>query len=167
VFKKKVIDIPIYMEQLTMIIVDGDFEELGDKYGIPEKQYDAGALTWTEDDFESFVAFRRDHVTHSAVSHEALHVIQFLYSNRGIEYVEGANEHDTYLLGWLVKQITRFCAIELFVNDLPQLLDIYKKPSKRKQKDIEWLESKGYDSVALIIKNTNLNERKVIRTNKG
>lgn len=104
--KKKTINIPIYECKLTMIL-DKDLSYVEKKYSTKSLS-DYGAITMrVPNKFSEYVvAFEYSEGT--IIAHEVVHLVNYIYQDKGIELDRYNDEHSAYLTGWLYKQIDKF-----------------------------------------------------------
>lgn len=103
--KTKRIKIPIYNGRLIIIKVD-DWEPINIKYG-----YKLGrkhnACVFKDFNDEVVVVFKDD-PTPSIIAHEAVHIVNHFFKDRGIDLDTENDEPYAYFLGWIVVQLNKF-----------------------------------------------------------
>jgi hypothetical protein len=108
-YRSKVIKIPIYYAQLTVILFD-KVEDVVKKYKLKTKIELAsyGALAFrVPDDYRHYaIALETD--WRANVVHEIIHVINYLYADLGIDLDLKNDEPQAYLAGWLFDEIDKF-----------------------------------------------------------
>lgn len=105
----KKIKIPIYFGVL-IIAVSNDFCEaermLGIKTESPRTGFDAYALnTSPPDGLSRYVVMIKPSATPNIVAHEAFHIVNMIFKDRGVMYGLDNDEHAAYFLSWVVEQI--------------------------------------------------------------
>ena len=105
--KIKTINIPIYYGKLTFI-KSKSFKKTNKKYklAIPER---FGAVTFRNQNakgFECVVSFVDTNV--SLLAHEAVHVCNFIYENIGAKLDIENDEHQAYIIGWIIDEMELF-----------------------------------------------------------
>lgn len=108
IYKKK---IPIYFGELLVIFND-DFEEVTKKYRLDiEEPNNCGG--WSIQMSNGLGATRymiilQKTTRHSIISHEALHTVNRILFDRGIESDYSNDEAECYLIGYIIKEIYTF-----------------------------------------------------------
>ena len=105
--KKKKIKIPIFHGELTMIKAK-DFSKVGKKYKMNVEGF--SAVVWKDEKqkfLSLFVAFNGKPKS-DIIAHEAVHLVNHVFINKGIEPCRYNDENQAYLTGWFVKQIQKF-----------------------------------------------------------
>ena len=104
--RKTTIDIPIYCCKLT-IILDKDLSYVEKKYKTKSLS-DFGAVTMRVPDRfgEYIIAF--EYTEGSIISHEIVHLKNYIYQDCSIELDKYNDEPEAYLTGWLFDQINNF-----------------------------------------------------------
>lgn len=108
---KHKIDIPIYFGYL-IVVFDNDFQKVINKLNLDTKGRnnlaEYGAITMSQRNKKGvsqyFVIFP-ENVSHTVIAHEALHVTNWIMSDRCITADLVNDEPQAYLLGWVVGQI--------------------------------------------------------------
>lgn len=109
VYKK---DIPVYFGKLWVIFTD-DIIEAGKKIGIAFKPSANDCLGLAVRRIESgageYAIFIKSHKRNSpdVVAHEALHLVNYVFEDRGVELSTSNDEPQAYMLGWVVEQIEK------------------------------------------------------------
>lgn len=104
---KKRIKIPIYLDKLLIIQTD-NFEKIQRKYNL-RGIVDYCAITFQED--KEIVVVFNSKVDTSIVAHEALHICSYIFKNTGAEFDRDNDEPLAYLLGYIVKKISKVIKI--------------------------------------------------------
>ena len=105
---KKRIKIPIFLDKLLIIQTD-NFEKIQRKYNLGGIA-DYCAITFQMD--KEIVVVFNSKVNSSIVAHEALHVCSFIFKNTGVEFDKDNDEPLAYLLGYVVKKISKSIKIK-------------------------------------------------------
>lgn len=102
---KKKIKIPIYGGELT-VILDKDLSYIEKRYKTKSLN-DFGAVTLKDESkYKSYVvAF--EYSSGSIITHEIVHIINYLYIDCGIQLDRINDEHTAYLTGWLFDEIDK------------------------------------------------------------
>lgn len=100
---KKRIKIPIYLDKLLIIQTD-NFEKIQKKYNLGGIA-DYCAITFQMD--KEIVVVFNSKVDASIVAHEALHICSYIFKNTGAEFDKDNDESLAYLLGYVVKEISK------------------------------------------------------------
>lgn len=99
--------IPIYYG--TLIVYIGELEDITEKYSpCVDDLYRFDGLAYRVDGTgpnEYYVLAIRDDTTPKIIAHEAFHVVNWLFNERGIEYSNGNDEHAAYFLSWIVDKV--------------------------------------------------------------
>jgi len=109
----KTIKIPIYFGKLIIHQVE-DLKSIEQKYDLTSL-HGKGACAFKNHDkndgyFRYVMAFTDD-CSPRMIAHEALHVVSFIYNDRGI-YLDNENdETQCYLLGWIVNECHKILKI--------------------------------------------------------
>lgn len=104
--KQKIIDIPIYRAKLTMIF-DEDLSFVEKKYKTKSLKAFGAVTIKDESKYRNYVvAF--EYSDGSIIAHEIVHIINYIYSDCGIELDRFNDEHQAYLTGWLFDEIYNF-----------------------------------------------------------
>jgi hypothetical protein len=104
--RKKTIDIPIYQCKLT-IILDKDLSYISKKYKtIDLSNYGAVTMRVPNKHSEYIVAF--EYSDGSIIAHEVIHLVNYIFKDRGIKLDIKNDEPQAYLTGWLFKEIDKF-----------------------------------------------------------
>jgi hypothetical protein len=107
---KHKINIPIYYGYLIVICAD-DVEEIAKKYDVPgikNKCHDAYVF---RNKTNEYVYVQKASITYGAVAHEAKHLVNYIFSDRGIKLDVENDEAECYLLGWIVNKIHKYINI--------------------------------------------------------
>lgn len=105
---KKKIKIPIYLDKLLIIQTD-NFEKIQRKYNL-SSIVDYCAITFQLD--KEIVVVFNSKVDASIVAHEALHVCSYIFKNTGADFDRDNDENLAYLLGYIVKKISKIIKIK-------------------------------------------------------
>jgi hypothetical protein len=113
--KKHKIDIPIYFGYLILVF-ENDFKKAIEKLKLDTKGRtnlpEYASITFSERNKKGvsqyFILFKKGTKDHSVIAHEALHVVNWIMSDRGIACDLINDEPQAYLLGWVIKQIYKF-----------------------------------------------------------
>lgn len=101
---KATLKIPIYHGKL-IIIQEDDLNKIAKQYELDTKPDEVDAFTFVLKD-NVYTVFK-DNTNAQIVAHEALHVVTYIFQDRGILIENRNDEPAAYLLGWVVKQITK------------------------------------------------------------
>lgn len=104
----KIKKIPIY--KCHVAIIDNKEEWLKEFPNEPIGEY-VIATTCTKGG-DVYLYYNKDKINGGALAHECLHLVNFIFLNKGIEASLDNDEHQAYLLGWL------FNTLEKIVLDL-------------------------------------------------
>ena len=106
--KKKTVEIPIYHGTLTFY-KDKTLKRVAKKHGFKDiENFGACAFIHHKNGYTRyFIAFGRER-TPWTIAHEAKHIVNRIFEDRGIELSLSHDEPECYLLGWVVKQATKF-----------------------------------------------------------
>lgn len=104
--KLKVINIPIYHSKLT-IILDNDLSYVEKKYKTKSLK-DFGAVTIKDESKYRNYVVAFEYFDGSIIAHEIVHIINYIYSDCGIELDRVNDENQAYLTGWLFNEIYKF-----------------------------------------------------------
>jgi hypothetical protein len=104
--KMKIIKIPIYQCKLT-IILDKDLSYIQKKYKTKDLS-DYGAVTMRVPNKFSEYIIAFEYNEGSIISHEIVHLKNYIYQDCSIELDRYNDEPEAYLTGWLFKQIEEF-----------------------------------------------------------
>lgn len=113
--KSKKIKIPIYGGNFTIILFEND-EELQNKFhdfefNPPINHFDGGVFEYKEN---PVICFRninhkgKKYPTPGIIAHEAKHLLNLIFLDRGQELDLQNDEAECYFLGWLVDEIHNF-----------------------------------------------------------
>lgn len=102
----KKLDIPIFQSKL-IIILDKDLSYVEKKYKTPSlEKYGAVTLRDNNNYRNYVVAF--EYSSGSIIAHEIVHIVNYIYSDCGIELDRSNDENQAYLTGWLFREIDNF-----------------------------------------------------------
>lgn len=100
---QKVIKIPIYGGQVT-VILDDDLSYVERKYRtVSLKNY--GAVTLQNKAHYKKYVMAFEYVTPSIVAHEVVHLVNYIFLDCGVQLDRENDEAQAYLTGWLVDKI--------------------------------------------------------------
>lgn len=102
---RKVIDIPIYNGRLIMLKVY-DWGEINKKYGYNLDDLHK-ACVFKDFNDEIVVVFKGE-ASPSIIAHEAVHIVNHVFKDRGVKLDVENDEPYAYFIGWVVIQTTRF-----------------------------------------------------------
>lgn len=103
---KKTIDIPIYQCKLT-IILDKDLSYITKKYKtIDLSNYGAVTMRVPNKHSEYIVAF--EYSEGSIIAHEVVHLVNYIFKDRGVKLDIKNDEPQAYLTGWIFNKIDKF-----------------------------------------------------------
>lgn len=104
--KSKIVKIPIYNCQVT-IIYDKDLSCISEKYGTkPLTNYGAIVLRNPWKFSHYIVGFT--HKQEGIIAHEVVHLVNYIFKDRGVELDVDNDEPQAYLTGWLYNKIDNF-----------------------------------------------------------
>lgn len=116
---EKIIKVPLYPGVIRFII-SNDFELCSEKiknFDDDRGKYVYGHSIWNNDvnDLNTFnlvlnFSHKGHPITHGIISHEALHITQFIAECIGSELNYKDPEPMTYLMNWIVDEVYIFCA---------------------------------------------------------
>jgi len=102
---KKTIKIPIYFGELTIIQTD-DFAKIEKQYSLKEtNSYEAFTFKNLKSNYLQITVVFNNQVSPRTVAHESLHILNWIFTERNIEYDFYNDEPAAYLLGWIVEQV--------------------------------------------------------------
>lgn len=102
--KCKKVDVPIYNGKLIMFKVD-NWDKINKKYGFDLDKRHSACVFY---DLNKQVAVAFKEYTPSIIAHEAVHVVNHIFKDRGIYLDVDNDETQAYLTGWVVKTINKF-----------------------------------------------------------
>ena len=109
--KMKKVKIPIYYGTLVIIYTD-NLQEVCDKYGISGDASGTDALVFSDTDKNGvsrfFACFSERGLTGSIMAHESVHIVNDIFSSRGVKLDPSNGEPQAYLTGWIFEQIETF-----------------------------------------------------------
>lgn len=107
----KKVEIPIYYGNL-IIIVSNDYSEVAKKFKLQKYNVELfGAFSWKErdkNDILNYYVCVDEKVSNHLVAHEVVHLVNFIFLEKGIELDRINDEPQAYLTGWIFKQINNF-----------------------------------------------------------
>lgn len=103
---KKTINIPIYHSKLT-IIYDKDLSYVNEKYGTEPLTNYGGIAMRNPYRFGHYIV-SLTYKNGSIIAHEVVHLVNYIFQDRGIELDRNNDEPQAYLTGWLFEQIDNF-----------------------------------------------------------
>ena len=105
--EKKKIKIPIFHGELT-ILKAKDLSEIGKKYNMNFDNFQA--VVWKDESKKFLTLFVavNEKVKSDIIAHEAVHLVNHVFINKGIELCRYNDENQAYLTGWFVKEIQKF-----------------------------------------------------------
>ena len=105
--EKKKIKIPIFHGELT-ILKAKDLSEIGKKYKMNFDNFQA--VVWKDESKKFLTLFvaLNENVKSDIIAHEAVHLVNHVFINKGIELCRYNDENQAYLTGWFVKEIQKF-----------------------------------------------------------
>ena len=102
--KKYKIYIPIYGCYLTVIITK-NFDKVAKKYLEDSECYDAMVRTKEKNGIKEYLYVQRLGISYGDIAHEAKHIVNRIFRDRG-QLLDSANdEAECYLLGYIVNEI--------------------------------------------------------------
>lgn len=112
--KKYKIKIPIYHAYLAIIKTDS-IKKVAEKYNVrcvnnPD-DYSYDAITFDQPDKKGFTHYyyvQKKSVSCGVIAHEAKHLVNRIFRDRGIELSVINDESECYLLGWIVNKIIEY-----------------------------------------------------------
>ncbi len=110
--KQKIIEIPIYGGRL-ILIRDINFEKANRKYGLDiEDHLNACACGGPSKSKnfkrDYFIVIKEEYISMPILAHEALHVTNFIFLDRGVTATLEVDEHQAILMEWIIKQAEEF-----------------------------------------------------------
>jgi|GEM_PF-567795 len=108
------IKIPLYSGDLIIVQSD-DIQKVLDKYGVKFDVHGYEAVTFRHDTrsgYTRYVIAFENPVNSRIVAHESLHVVTYLFEDRGMRIDNMNDEPAAYLLGWVVGQIHKRIKID-------------------------------------------------------
>lgn len=101
------IDIPIYFGTLIVIVTDGGMQEVKEKFSIKEDVSKYSAFVWAknEDGFPEYYISIDKNVSNHLIAHEVVHLVNYLFIDKGIKLDRKNDEAQAYLTGWFFQQI--------------------------------------------------------------
>ena len=104
--RKTTIEIPIYQCKLT-IILDKDLSYVTEKYKTLDlSNYGAVTMRIPDKHSEYIIAF--EYIEGSIIAHEIVHLVNYIFKDRGVKLDIKNDESQAYLTGWLFKEIDKF-----------------------------------------------------------
>lgn len=103
--KTKRIKVPIYNGRLIMFKVD-NWEAVNKKYNFNLNKHH-NACVFKDFNDEVVVVFKDD-PSPSIIAHEAVHIVNHFFKDRGIDLDVENDEPYAYFLGWVVIQLNKF-----------------------------------------------------------
>jgi len=110
---KKIKETIIYNDVYSVnfiIIQSNDHDAASEKYDVDWEESANGTTTMLEDG-DVYIFLEKDAELDLAV-HEIDHAIDFLWSDRGIEKLEGPDEAHAYMVQWLFREIYHKCYLK-------------------------------------------------------
>ena len=104
--RKTTIEIPIYQCKLT-IILDKDLSYVTKKYKTIDLS-DYGAVTMRTPNKHSEYIIAFEYIEGSIIAHEIVHLVNYIFKDRGVKLDIKNDESQAYLTGWLFKEIDKF-----------------------------------------------------------
>ncbi len=109
-FRFEVTEIPFYKGNL-IVCVSNELEKINKEFDI-HRSGEIFAHSY-QFDYQSKQAFmvllnpnwEYDNITHGIIAHECLHILSFVYENRGVRKSKNNDEHEAYFLGWIVTEV--------------------------------------------------------------
>ena len=102
--KSKHIKLPIYYGTLTIIHCDS-WNEL-EYYNVPFVDEQIEQFCYKKIEHEYYLCFKTKNV--AAMSHEIVHLVNFIYLDHNIKKSRKNDEHEAYLFSWLFKKVFKF-----------------------------------------------------------
>lgn len=106
-----VFDIPIYGGDLTIVFAD-DFIKYAEAHKLNVKlkptSNNCVALTgrgYEVSDMHFFVFIKPEKIRPEIMAHEAVHVCNYVFDNRGVAVFTDEDEHTAYFIDWVVEHI--------------------------------------------------------------
>lgn len=112
--RKKNVRVPIYFGWFIMIQLD-DLSLLCKKYGLRPISNQSHEATAFRHNGNYVVAFQNKPIDYSNISHEVVHLVNYIFYDCGVLLDTENDEPQAYLTGWL------FSEIEKFLNKKKQL----------------------------------------------
>ena len=107
--------LPIYGSRLWIVIdksfhrsIDMIEDQINCKVIEPEEIGMIGAYTFAsypEDSIYRMIVFLKPNTTAGDIAHEAKHVVNLAFINHGVKLSLHNDEHECYMLGWIVDRI--------------------------------------------------------------
>lgn len=110
---KQKVYIPVYKGMLVVVV--GEFEEVWKEYNLSDDPNIYDALVWVKTDKEGlityYVAFRATNPRANVVAHEAVHLVNRVFRDRGVQLDVWNDEPQAYLTDWMVENIIGALAV--------------------------------------------------------
>lgn len=102
----KTIKIPIYFGKLILILTE-DFEDVNKKYSFTINPKNTGAIAFHSKERNEFIIALKD-VKWSTISHEAIHIMNYMFLDRDISLDRENDEPQAYFVAWVVNEVEKF-----------------------------------------------------------
>jgi hypothetical protein len=111
-FKYHTVEIPIYYGRVH-ILVGHDLAALSRAAGVGDQgfnglslaQYQAYSFTGEKETTRGYFALFRPDASAGLLAHEAVHLVNKIFADRGVKLDIENDEPQAYLMGWLVNQM--------------------------------------------------------------
>lgn len=103
----KVVEIPILKERFFIIVVD-DLSKLNDVHNTDIKADMYDAVTYKANNGDLIVAFEKGKATPGIVLHESIHIVNHIFTDKGIQLDRINDEFQAYFTQWVFEQIDEF-----------------------------------------------------------
>lgn len=100
--------IPIYNCYLT-IIVSKNFESEAKKYGFGDDTLGSEAMVRARSNVKTgiidYIYIQRPSITYGTIAHEAKHIVNYIFTHKGLKLDTDNDEAECYLLAYIVDLI--------------------------------------------------------------
>jgi hypothetical protein len=104
---KKTVKIPIYFGDLIIIIKE-PMEEVMKRYNLEGSGKQDCFCCELTSKYPKYLLYISETASIGEIGHECMHLLQYIYTGRGIKFTNDINEHDAYIMGFLIKKVYDF-----------------------------------------------------------
>ena len=106
-------EIPIYKGQLVIVLCDNSTEFKERYSNFPHNEIFAHSFGREFKGEEGYFILLNTNskyakITQGVIAHEALHIVNILFEQRGVSYQLDNDEHACYMLQWVVDEINNY-----------------------------------------------------------
>jgi len=107
-YEEKRIKIPIYNQYLSLVITNK--KDISGRETYAHTYYDEGREQQLDSVLYLYINpfYKKQNITQGVIAHEAVHVVNRLFHHLGIYTEELNDEHQAYLVGWVVDEMNKF-----------------------------------------------------------